>query len=74
MINGLGGTPLQELFILNRAVRKILDENSIHVYKTMVGNYMTSIDMAGASVTLLKLDSELKRLLIAPANTPSLKA
>ncbi len=73
MINGLGGTPLQELFILNRAVRKILDENSIHVYKTMVGNYMTSIDMAGASVTLLKLDSELKRLLIAPANTPSLK-
>lgn len=73
MINGLGGTPLQELFILNRAVRKILDENSIHVYKTMVGNYMTSIDMAGASVTLLKLDSELKRLLIAPASTPSLK-
>jgi len=73
MINGLGGSPLQELFILNRAVRKILDENNIHVYKTMVGNYMTSIDMAGASVTLLKLDSELKRLLIAPANTPSLK-
>ena len=73
MINGLGGTPLQELFILNRAVRKILDENSIHVYKTMVGNYMTSIDMAGASVTLLKLDSALTRLLIAPASTHSLK-
>lgn len=73
MVNGLGGTPLQELYILNRAVRKILDEENIRVYKTMVGNYMTSIDMAGASVTLLKLDQELKSLLDAPANTPALK-
>jgi dihydroxyacetone kinase DhaK subunit len=73
MVNGLGGTPLQELFIFNRAVRKILDENNINVYKTMVGNYMTSIDMAGASVTLLKLDEELKSLFDAPASTATLK-
>jgi len=73
MVNGLGGTPLQELYILNRAVRKMLDEQNISVYKTMVGNYMTSIDMAGASVTLLKLDQELKSLLDASANTPALK-
>ena len=73
MVNGLGGTPLQELYILNRAVRKILDEENIRVYKTMIGNYMTSIDMAGASVTLLNLDQELKSLLDASANTPALK-
>ena len=73
MVNGLGGTPLQELYILNRAVRKILDEENIRVYKTMVGNYMTSIDMAGASVTLLNLDQELKSLFDASANTPALK-
>ena len=73
MVNGLGGTPLQELYILNRAVRKILDKENVRVYKTMIGNYMTSIDMAGASVTLLKLDQELKPLLDAPANTPGLK-
>jgi dihydroxyacetone kinase len=69
LINGLGGTPIQELFILNKEVRYILEEKSIGVHQTMVGNYMTSIDMAGASVTLLRLDAELKRLLVAPAHT-----
>jgi dihydroxyacetone kinase DhaK subunit len=73
LINGLGGTPMQELFILNNEVRKILDQKGITVYRTMVGNYMTSIDMAGASVTLLKLDIEIKRLLDAPADTISWK-
>jgi dihydroxyacetone kinase DhaK subunit len=69
LVNGLGGTPIQELFILNKEVRQILDKKSIKVYRTMVGNYMTSIEMAGASITLLRLDSELKRLLDAPADT-----
>jgi dihydroxyacetone kinase DhaK subunit len=69
LINGLGGTPIQELFILNREVRRILDGKRIEIHRTMVGNYMTSIDMAGASVTLLRLDAELKRLLDAPAHT-----
>lgn len=72
MINGLGGTPLLELYILNAEVRELLEERGIIVERTMVGNYMTSIDMAGASVTLLKLDSELKELLDAPAETPAL--
>lgn len=73
LINGLGGTPLQELFIVNNEVRDILDQKRISVYKTIVGNYMTSLDMAGASITMLKLDSELKELLEAPASTVSWK-
>ncbi len=73
LVNGLGATPLMELYLLNNSVHKILANNSIKVYKTLVGNYMTSIDMAGASVTLLNLDSELKELLEDPADTPALK-
>lgn len=73
MVNGLGGTPLMELYILNNEVQKILEEKGITVHKTLVGNYMTSIEMAGCSLTLMKLDSELKELLDAPCNTPALK-
>ncbi len=73
MINGFGSSPLQELFILNNSVAKVLVEKNIHTYRTFVGNYMTSIDMAGASVTLLKLDAELKALLDAPADAPAMK-
>jgi len=73
MINGLGGTPLQELYVLNHAVHTLLKEAGILVYKTYVGNYMTAIDMAGASMTLLKLDEELKALLDAPVDTCALK-
>lgn len=73
MVNGLGGTPLAELYILNSDVKKILDEAGVKVYKTFVGNYMTSLEMAGCSLTLMKLDEELKALLDAPADTPALK-
>lgn len=73
MINGLGATPLMELFILNNEVQKVLSEKNISVYKSFVGNYMTSLEMAGCSVTLLKLDDELKKLLDVPCNTPALK-
>jgi len=73
LVNGLGGTPIQELFILNKDVRNVLDQKRIKVYHTMIGNYMTSIDMAGASVTLLRLDAELKRLLDAHADTAAWK-
>lgn len=72
MINGLGGTPLQELFIFNQSVTKEINSKGLRVYRTLVGNYMTSIDMAGASVTMLKLDGETKALLDAPADTPAL--
>jgi len=74
LVNGFGATPLQELYVLNNAVQKILRQNNIAVYKTLVGNYMTALDMAGASLTLLKLDAELKTLLDSPADTPGYKA
>lgn len=72
MINGLGGTPLMELYVVNRQVAAMLAEKNIKVVKTYVGNYMTSLEMAGFSITVLKLDNELKELLFAPADTPAL--
>lgn len=68
MINGMGGTPLMELYILNGKVNDILKEKGIAIHKTFVGEYMTAIEMAGLSVSLLKLDDELKELLEAPTN------
>jgi len=73
MINGFGSSPLQELFVLNNSVAKILAAKNIKTYRTFVGNYMTSIDMAGASVTLLKLDTELKTLLDASSHAPAFR-
>lgn len=72
IVNGLGATPLMELYIANRKVNEILTSKGIIPVKTLVGNYMTSIEMAGFSISLLKLDNELKGLLEAPANTPAL--
>jgi phosphoenolpyruvate---glycerone phosphotransferase subunit DhaK len=69
MINGLGGTPLMELYILNKKVSHILKSRDISVYDTYVGEYMTAIEMAGCSITLLKLDDQLIELLEAPADT-----
>lgn len=69
MINGLGGTPLMELYILNKKVSQILKNRDISVYNTYVGEYMTAIEMAGCSITLLKLDDQLIELLEAPADT-----
>ncbi|MFM1651572.1 dihydroxyacetone kinase subunit DhaK [Brevibacillus sp. B_LB10_24] len=73
MVNGLGGTPLMELYILYNEVEKQLQDKNISIYKSFVGNYMTSFEMAGSSVTLLKLDDELKELLDYPCDTPALK-
>ncbi|WP_313128194.1 dihydroxyacetone kinase subunit DhaK [Anaerocolumna sp.] len=73
MVNGLGGTPLMELYILNNEVQQLLEEKNIKVYRTFVGNYMTALDMTGCSLTLMKLDDELKELLDAPCDTPALK-
>ncbi|MDF1616708.1 dihydroxyacetone kinase subunit DhaK [Petrocella sp. FN5] len=72
MVNGLGGTPIMELYVANLRVAEVLAEKGIRIAKTYVGNYMTSLDMAGFSVTVLKLDAELKDLLFAPADTPAL--
>lgn len=73
MINGAGATPLMELFIINNHVADVLAEKGIKIYKTFVGEYMTSIEMQGFSISLLKLDDELKTLLDAPADTPAWK-
>ncbi len=73
MINGLGSTPLMELYILNGKVSDILAEKGMTVYKTFVGEYMTAIEMAGCSISLLKLDDELKELLDAPAHTAAFR-
>lgn len=73
MVNGLGATPLMELFIQFHDVEKILTGKKITIYKAFVGNYMTSLDMSGFSVTLLRLDDELKSLLDAPADTAAMK-
>ena len=73
LINGLGGTPLQELYVLNNSAGSYLEKKGINIYKTFVGSYMTAIDMAGASITLLKLDAEMKELLDEPADTAALK-
>lgn len=71
MINGAGATPLMELFIINNHVADVLAEKGIKVYKTFVGEYMTSIEMQGFSISLLRLDDEMKELLDAPADTPA---
>ncbi|MBP2643159.1 MAG: dihydroxyacetone kinase, DhaK subunit [Firmicutes bacterium] len=71
MINGLGGTPLMELYIVNRKLREVLNARGVKVVKSYVGNYMTSLEMAGFSITILKLDRELEELLLAPADTPA---
>ena len=74
MVNSSGATPLMELFIINNRVADVLAEKGIKVYKTFVGEYMTSIEMAGFSISLLKLDDQLKELLDAKADTPAFKA
>ena len=63
-----------ELYIINNHVADVLAAKGIKVYKTLVGNYMTSIEMAGFSLSLLRLDDEMKALLDAPADTPAYKA
>ena len=73
LVNGFGTTPLQELYVFNNDVCEHLASKGIKIYCTFVGNYMTSIDMAGASVSLLAVDDELKTYLDAEANTPAFK-
>jgi len=73
MVNGLSGTPLMELYIVNKKVQQMLEEKGIKVHKTFVGEYMTSLEMAGCSVSILKLDDELKGLLDSKADTPAFK-
>jgi dihydroxyacetone kinase-like protein len=72
-VNGLGGTPLIELYLMNNEVAKILSANGIMVSRSLVGSYITSLDMAGCSVTVLRVTEELLRLWDAPVRTPALR-
>ncbi len=73
MVNGLGATPLMELYIMNKRISEICGAKGITIYRTYVGEFMTALEMAGASISLLKLDEELKALLDAPADSIAFK-
>jgi dihydroxyacetone kinase-like protein len=73
MLNGMGGTPLIELYLMYGEVAKIIDQGGITVARNLVGNYITSLEMAGCSVTLLRADQELIKLWDAPVNTAGLR-
>lgn len=71
LVNGFGSTPLQELYLFNYAVAKVLHEKNIRIYRSFAGNYMTSIDMLGASLTFMKMNAELKELLDQESEAPA---
>jgi len=73
MLNGMGATPLIELYLMYAEVAAILEKSGVQIARNLVGNYITSLDMAGCSVTVLKADDELLRLWDAPVNTPGLR-
>jgi len=73
LISGLGSTPILELYILYRRISAILTDKKISVYKSYVGNLFTSLEMAGATVTVMRLDKELKTLLDEPADAVHFK-
>ena len=72
-VNGMGGTPLIELYIVYRELHRFLERRGITVGRQLIGPYITSLEMAGCSITLLKLDDELTRLWDAPVDTPGLR-
>jgi dihydroxyacetone kinase-like protein len=73
LVNGLGGTPLIELYLLYGEVAALLDRAGVRIARNLVGNYVTSLDMAGASVTVCRADDEILRLWDAPVRTPALR-
>ena len=73
LVSGLGATPVMELYVLYDEIDKILQEKGIKVYRSYVGNYFTSLEMMGATLTMMKLDDELKQLIDMPANSMGLK-
>jgi dihydroxyacetone kinase-like protein len=72
-VNGMGGTPLIELFIVYRELHRFLEQRGITIERRLIGNYITSLEMAGCSITLLRVDDDLMRLWDAPVNTPALR-
>jgi dihydroxyacetone kinase-like protein len=72
-VNGMGGTPLIELYVVYNELVKILNGQGIKIARNLIGSYITSLEMAGCSITLVKMDDELIRLWDAPVNTPGLR-
>jgi dihydroxyacetone kinase-like protein len=72
-VNGMGGTPLIELYVVYNEVNKFLDGRGVKITRNLIGSYITSLEMAGFSITLLKLDDELTKLWDAPVKTPGLR-
>ena len=72
-VNGMGGTPLIELYVIFNELKKILDARGITIARNLIGNYITSLEMAGCSITLLRLDDELTKHWDAPVHTPGLR-
>jgi dihydroxyacetone kinase-like protein len=72
-VNGLGGTPLIELYVVANELAKILRGKNITIARSLIGNYITSLEMAGTSITLLRLDDEMERYWDAPVHTPALR-
>jgi dihydroxyacetone kinase-like protein len=73
LVNGFSGTPLSELYLIYNAVAEQLSEKNIHISRSLVGNYTTALDMAGASITMCLLDDEIKKHWDAPVLTPNLR-
>ena len=73
MVNGMGATPLLELYLMYGEIARLLQDAGITVARNLVGNYITSLDMAGCSLTLVRADAELLSLWDAPVNTPGLR-
>jgi dihydroxyacetone kinase-like protein len=72
-VNGMGGTPLIELYVVYNALANMLKERNITIGRHLIGNYITALEMAGCSITLLRLDDELTKLWDAPVHTPALR-
>lgn len=73
MINGMGGTPLMELYILYNSVEEVAKKKGLKIVRNIVGNYVTSIDMAGASISLIKVNNDILKLWDYPVNTAALR-
>jgi dihydroxyacetone kinase-like protein len=73
LVNGLGGTPLNELYVMYNSTRQSLEKRGIRVVRSLVGNFVTSLDMAGCSVTVSLVDSELINLWDSPVHTATLR-
>ncbi len=72
-VNGMGGTPLIELYVVYNALHKILQGKNVTIVRSLVGSYITSLEMAGCSITLVRMDNELLKYWDAPVHTPALR-